>query len=34
MSYCCGAMSEVYGYTGAAHVLGISADDGLIELHV
>lgn len=32
MNYCYGAMSDGYDYTGAAHVLGISADDGLIEL--
>lgn len=34
VNYCCGATSDGYDYTGAAHVLGISADDGVIELHV
>lgn len=32
--YCCRALSDSRDYTGAAHVLEISTDDGLIELHV
>lgn len=33
-NYCCRAVSDSYDYTRAAHVLEISTDDGLIELHV
>lgn len=33
-NYCCRAVSDGYDYTRAPHVLGISTDDGPIELHV